>query len=155
MDFERILEQWDARRENLRSSRGDSAGRRSLENWIDKYPPPVEKAESDPPQRADRQARRTAARRLPVEAEIDLHGYTSEQAAEALERFIQEARGAGVRKILVIHGKGKHSSEKAVLREFVRFFLQKHAAIGEIGMPKRESGGSGATWAMVRSYRSR
>ncbi len=156
MDFERILRQWESREQRRKRSEAQEPKRRELESLIDRYPPRLEEAESDSEDK-ERQAReqRAAGRRLPVEAELDLHGYTIEQAARALEIFIADAYDAGMKKVLVIHGKGKHSSDKAVLPEFVRSFLQAHDAVGEIGTPKRTEGGTGATWAIVRGYRSR
>ncbi len=160
MDFERILQEWEASRRQRSEPERRRSQRYALEQWIDRYPP--EPGEADPElyvelddeQGGDPSGRR-AGRRLAVEAELDLHGYTIEQAAAALEQFIRQSLETGVRKVLVIHGKGKHSSDKAVLPEFVRSFLQAHSAIGEIGTPKRSEGGSGATWAIVRGYRSR
>ncbi len=156
MDFERVLRQWEDRQNKRgRYSADEPDRRRALERWLSMYPPQLDKAEDDPQAGKGQRTAQPSARRLPVEAELDLHGHTVEEASKALDAFIENARGAGQRKILVIHGKGKHSPEKAVLGDFVRKFLQAHASIGEIGTPKRDDGGSGATWAIVRGYRSR
>ena len=54
--------------------------------------------------------KRTAARlrrgQLPIEARIDLHGQTQEEAHRALDAFIAGSHAAGRRCVLVITGKG-------------------------------------------------
>ena len=155
MDFERILQQWEAGRKQRSEPDRQRSQRYALEQWIDRYPPKSGEADPELGAGCNSAPRRQAGRTLAVEAELDLHGCTIEQAAGALEELIQRALRTGLRKVLVIHGKGKHSSDKAVLPEFVRSFLQAHSAVGEIGTPKRSEGGSGATWAIVRGYRSR
>ncbi len=50
--------------------------------------------------------RRIRRGRVDVGARIDLHGYSQEQARDALHHFLGAARGRGVRCVLVITGKG-------------------------------------------------
>ena len=54
--------------------------------------------------------RRTDARlrkgKIPIEARLDLHGMTQDQARSALERFITDSVAQGRRCVLVITGKG-------------------------------------------------
>ena len=90
------------------------------------------------------------ARRLGVQAELDLHGLNGREAEQALERFVQDARRRGLRKILVIHGKGHHSQGEPVLQRVVRSFLEKCPYTGAFGPAGRKQGGRGATWVAVR-----
>ena len=53
-----------------------------------------------------RSAERLRRGRLPVEARLDLHGYTQDQAHGALDHFLGEAQARGLRCVLVITGKG-------------------------------------------------
>lgn len=55
--------------------------------------------------------RRLSAGDYPIEAEIDLHGLTRDAAAAALERAVKQARAAGQRCLLVIHGRGLNSGD--------------------------------------------
>jgi DNA-nicking Smr family endonuclease len=48
--------------------------------------------------------------RATVDAEIDLHGMTGDEAALALVKFLRKARSAGHAIVRVIHGKGRHST---------------------------------------------
>ena len=58
---------------------------------------------------AHRGAAQAAARRVPVDARIDLHGMSLGEARPHLDLFVRTMRARGERCVLVIHGKGKHS----------------------------------------------
>lgn len=59
---------------------------------------------------APREALRGLRRRGVVpEAQLDLHGLVAEEAERKLARFIRERHRRGVRRLLVVHGKGHHS----------------------------------------------
>src|SRR4029453_2191800 len=47
-----------------------------------------------------------------VQAHIDLHGHTVEEAKVVVERFVTDAYAAGQRCILLIHGRGLNSKDK-------------------------------------------
>lgn len=98
--------------------------------------------------------RRSAMRKMEPEATLDLHGYFLEEALLHLQRFLTYCKSKGIRKILIIHGKGFHSVDGPVLRKGIRDFLSKSEDVGETGVPPRHHGGDGATWAILR-YRSR
>jgi DNA-nicking Smr family endonuclease len=95
-----------------------------------------------------------SAGKMPVQARLDLHGYTRDEALAETERFIRRCLQQGARKILIIHGKGGSSQNDGVLRKVVRRYIETHPRVGETGIPDRKDGGSGATWAILR-YRSR
>ena len=44
------------------------------------------------------------------EAHLDLHGLHQDEAQDSLNRFITDCKARGYRKVLIIHGKGIHSS---------------------------------------------
>lgn len=148
MNFGDVLNDWE--RGKHKTSSADMAG------WLDEYPPEdLDKHDKDVPHNqmegAERRRRIRAAR---VQRSIDLHGLTVQEACTRLDKFLEEARRAGVRKALVIHGKGNHSRSEPVLRPNVIRYLQNHPAVGEIGEASRSEGGSGATWVEIR-HRSR
>jgi len=65
--------------------------------------------------------RKLGAGQLGVEARIDLHGRSRDETTRGLERFVAQALAAGQRAVLVIHGRGLHSSgEGPTLRDVVR-----------------------------------
>ena len=86
------------------------------------------------------------------EARLDLHGLHQDQARESLDRFITDCKARGLRKVLIIHGKGIHShGSDPVLGELVRRFIEEDKRCGASGHPKTKAeGGSGATWVLLK-----
>lgn len=90
-------------------------------------------------------------KKLSPQDTIDLHGLTQEAARKALDDFVSNAKRRGLRKILVIHGKGIHSGAgDGVLSGLVRKFIEADARLGQFGHADKTMGGSGATWIIVR-----
>lgn len=54
------------------------------------------------------------------EAVIDLHGYTTQEAEETLRGLLKTV---GVHHVRIIVGKGNHSANGPVLRDFVKRYL--------------------------------
>lgn len=96
---------------------------------------------------------RSSPRALRPQAVLDLHGATREEALDRLYRFFEDSAAAGLRKVLVIHGKGHHSQKGAVLKETVRRFIEQSPRAGAWGEAERRDGGKGAVWVMVRAAR--
>ena len=162
MDFDSILDKWENRRD-----RGDNHSTRSAEseipeassksaegfneNALDRYLPGTEilqtkNSEEKPPVSEGR----SVWLKRPVQDSLDLHGLNGREAREELGRFIRSMRRRGLRKGLVIHGKGLHSPEGSVLLPLVRKYLEMSAEVGEFGRARTRDGGSGATWFLLR-----
>jgi DNA-nicking Smr family endonuclease len=92
--------------------------------------------------------RRLHARR--PDAVLDLHGLTRDEAWLSLEDFFRAGKQRGLEKLLIIHGKGNHSSREAVLSRTVREFIERCPFAGESGHGDAASGGSGATWVLLK-----
>jgi DNA-nicking Smr family endonuclease len=60
---------------------------------------------------------RVARGREPIDARIDLHGMTQQQAHAALLRFLHRAQADGIRTVLVVTGKGSRSASDGAERE--------------------------------------
>ncbi|PIE98772.1 MAG: DNA mismatch repair protein MutS [Treponema sp.] len=88
--------------------------------------------------------------KIPPDDTIDLHGMTCEDAEVALRGFFHKAIANKFYKILIIHGKGNHSKNGAVLAPFVKQFLENHKNAGETGHPKHADGGTGSTWVILK-----
>ena len=159
MDFGKILEDWENGNVSPQSP-GKNAGKGKngpssdfgsiLEEYghIDKDEI-IDRSKSPVPGEG-----RQKLKRMPSERTLDLHGCTVAEAQHQLDYFLRKAQHDKLKKVLIIHGKGKHSPEGSVLREAVRKYLQESSLVGETGKPKRNDGGDGATWAVIR-YRSR
>ncbi len=88
---------------------------------------------------------------LKPEARIDLHQMTRDEAWSALESFVNDCERRGLKKILIIHGKGQHShGSDPVLGPMVKTFIEQDKRLGRSGHPDRNHGGNGATWVILK-----
>ena len=63
---------------------------------------------------------------MPVDAYLDLHGMTRDEAWKHLEVFVNDCVRRKLKKIMIIHGKGNHSSSNdPILGEVVRVFIER------------------------------
>lgn len=90
----------------------------------------------------------------PADSKIDLHGLTANEAWDRLALFMHDAKNAGCRKVLIIHGKGHHSRQdpaaEPVLRRTVRQFLESCPYAGENRPADAIDGGNGATSVLLK-----
>lgn len=89
---------------------------------------------------------------IQLDRQLDLHGLSREEALEALAPFLQTARSAGEKGVLVITGKGMHSVDGPVLQQMVTSWLrdQGRELITEYAPAPQELGGSGAFIIFLR-----
>ncbi|MFZ5439911.1 MAG: Smr/MutS family protein [Myxococcota bacterium] len=98
--------------------------------------------------------RRLRAGDFQVQGQLDLHGLTREAARPALENFIQNARITGHRCVLVVTGRGLHSSDQIpVLKAGVQEWLTHGRPAKQVlafctARPK--DGGAGALYVLLR-----
>ena len=98
---------------------------------------------------------------------IDLHGYTLEQANNAIEQFIFKAFEEEVSKLIVVTGKGIHSNvekdpyvskDLSILKYSVPEFINNNRnlmrVINDIQDATIEDGGSGAFYVLLKKKRS-
>jgi DNA-nicking Smr family endonuclease len=92
--------------------------------------------------------------RMPIDARIDLHGMTAEQARAELEFFLRTMRARGERCVLVIHGKGAHSpTGVGILRGEISAWLSQgasSASVSAFATARQEDGGLGAVYVLLR-----
>ena len=98
---------------------------------------------------------------------IDLHGYTLEQANNAIEKFILKAYEEKVSKLIVVTGKGIHSDvekdpyvskDLSILKYSVPEFINNNQnlmkVINDIQDATIEDGGSGAFYILLKKNKS-
>ena len=96
-------------------------------------------------------SRSSFIQKLAPQDTLDLHGMTQDEAWKALNDFVANARRRGLQKILIIHGKGIHSTDSGgVLGSVVKKFIEGDQRLGASGKADKFHGGSGATWVAVR-----
>jgi DNA-nicking Smr family endonuclease len=89
-----------------------------------------------------------------VQAHLDLHGQTREEAHAALEGFVKRERGLSHRCVLVIHGRGLNSKGQVpVLKEQMGRWLSR-GALGKQVLAfctaRPCDGGAGALYVLLR-----
>jgi len=146
---------------------GQEKGKNSIHNILMKHleanPPDPRNAgkENAPSRPSDKGETRRFLASLQTEGILDLHGRTVQEAEGRLSSFLDESSRMGLRKVLVIHGKGIHSRGEPVLGRAVRRMLESSPYTGEFGQASPREGGAGASWVILRkrdgkaSYRSR
>lgn len=92
--------------------------------------------------------------RWAIQAQIDLHGLTREEAAHALGAFLSGVCSSGHRCVRVIHGRGLSSpGGLSILRSTVRGWLcQRHEVLAWTEAAPHD-GGEGAVLVLLRAAR--
>lgn len=102
--------------------------------------------------------RRTANKlkrgKLDIDARLDLHGYTEDQAYRHLMGFIQAARASGARCVLVVTGKGRKTDmQPGKLKTAVPRWLNEpefRPAVLSVTYAQQRDGGDGALYILLR-----
>ncbi len=87
-----------------------------------------------------------------VDDKIDLHGLTKQEVAEKLCYFLKNSFESGLRRVLVITGKGKHSESGAKIRPFVEKLFKGKCInfVKNYGVAPKSQGGEGAFVVFLR-----
>ena len=99
---------------------------------------------------------RTVMRRLrrgqySVQAEIDLHGHTVDEAKKAISEFLAYSHRCGYRCVRIIHGKGHRSpGNLPVLKPKVVKWLAQRDDIAAYTTARQVDGGTGALYVLLR-----
>ncbi len=123
-----------------------------MDYWLNRYGTIDKDKLAEQHQERTRLQDREYVLNLKPEACLDLHGLHQDEARIHLDRFISDCKRRGLRKIMVIHGKGIHTHDAdPVLGELVRRFIESDKRCGSSGHPKNKAeGGSGATWIILK-----
>jgi DNA-nicking Smr family endonuclease len=89
-----------------------------------------------------------------IQAEIDLHGMTREEARTRLGEFLGGSLERGDRCVRVIHGKGLRSpGREGVLKNVVRGWLARRQEVLAFCQARPHDGGDGALYVLLRAPR--
>ena len=83
-----------------------------------------------------------------LQARLDLHRYSVEQARSAVWKFIGDCRQKGARCALIIHGKGK--LKPAVLKSCINHWLRQLHDVLAFHTAQKHHGGAGATYILIK-----
>lgn len=87
------------------------------------------------------------------QARLDLHGLRSDDAKNALIRFIRQQHALAHRCLLIIHGKGSPQGEPPVLKNLVNHWLQQFPEVLAFHSALTRDGGSGALYVLLKRQR--
>ena len=88
--------------------------------------------------------------KIPIEAKLDLHGLTLEEAEQALIKFIHHQTHLHHRCLLIIHGKGSQTGEPPVLKNLVNHWLRQFSQVLAFHSALPQEGGSGALYVLLK-----
>ena len=169
MNFSDILDQWEESQKKEKSSPKNKSEKKANPDRMENPPPELKRIDpltlwmrrhgvedkdalEEERQSSQAERRRRLLRKKP-DAVIDLHGLTRDEAWTALDAFFNDARRRGFEKVLIIHGKGNHSSGESVLKRTAREFMERCPFAGENGQGNASEGGGGASWVFIKEER--
>jgi DNA-nicking Smr family endonuclease len=88
-----------------------------------------------------------------VQAHLDLHGLSSDEAQEVFDAFMKDALATGKRAVLIIHGRGLSSPAQPVLKTRVAEWLTTgywRKWVVAFASARLCDGGSGASYVLLR-----
>lgn len=90
--------------------------------------------------------------RVPIEAVLDLHGNTVDQAEQSLQLFITNCVQRKLRCVQVIHGKGYNSpNNQTTLKSYINLWLQEFPQILAFESCQPQHGGKGAVYVLLKT----
>lgn len=89
-----------------------------------------------------------------VQATLDLHGHTRDEARAALAAFLAECQDSAQRCIRIVHGKGQHSpGREPVLKHLVLGWLSRRREVLAFCQARSIDGGAGAVIVLLQAAR--
>ena len=119
-----------------------------MDDWLKMYPPEDKDMSADKSKTVPVSRKRLL--KQSTQKSLDLHGLTAGEARAEVEAFLKKSKRQGLKKVLIIHGKGYHSAGKPVLKNEVINVLERSPIAGEFGTADRKEGGSGAVWVLLK-----
>jgi len=89
---------------------------------------------------------------LCMQAELDLHGFTINEAKQTLIEFLHDCQYRGIRTARIIHGKGYRSPDNIpVIKTRLAYWLKQHENVLAFCSARPADGGTGAVYVLLRS----
>jgi DNA-nicking Smr family endonuclease len=85
-----------------------------------------------------------------LDATLDLHRLTVREAREQVWRFVTEAYAAGLRTVLISHGRGDRGETPGRLKSYVAHWLEHLDEVLAFHGAQRHHGGYGAVYVLLR-----
>ncbi len=88
--------------------------------------------------------------KYPIQARLDLHRKTLQQARDEVLGFIHQCMQTDVRTLLIVHGRGERSTPPALMKSFVAHWLTQIDEVQCAHSAQRFHGGSGAVYVLLK-----
>ncbi|PJC86034.1 DNA endonuclease SmrA [Vibrio sp. HA2012] len=88
--------------------------------------------------------------KYPVQARLDLHKKTLEQARDEIVRFLRQCLRMDIRTVIIVHGKGERSNPPALMKSYTASWLQQIKEVMSYHSAQRFHGGTGAVYVLLR-----
>lgn len=85
-----------------------------------------------------------------LDARLDLHRRTVEQARQEVFRFIEDAMKYDLRTLIILHGKGEKEATPALLKSWTNKWLREFEDVIAFHSAQPHHGGTGAVYVMLR-----
>ena len=86
-----------------------------------------------------------------IEARLDLHRRTIEEARREVYRFVRDAMEADIRSVLIMPGKGdRNMKDPAVLKSYLVFWLEEMDDVQAYHTAQPHHGGTGAFYVLLK-----
>lgn len=148
MDFKEILETWE---QSKTSQKQRTSARKLQEAWLDRHGV-FDKDDAVSPETSNtpKMISNKELENIPLDGSIDLHGCTVKEAELLLEQFFTTAVTMRWRKVCIIHGKGNHSQQRAVLAKFVKNWLETCRYASRTIQAPAQQGGRGVLIVFIK-----
>ena len=85
-----------------------------------------------------------------IEARLDLHNKTMEEARQAVFYFVQDCMKYDLRTVLICHGKGERSKTPAKLKSHTAYWLEQIPEVMAYHSAQKMHGGVGALYVLLK-----
>ena len=85
-----------------------------------------------------------------IQARLDLHGMTVEEARKQVYRFVLDCLHYELRVAVIVHGKGARGEKKAVLKSHTISWLEQMEQVMAIHSAQPHHGGAGALYVLLK-----
>ncbi|SHO58880.1 DNA endonuclease SmrA [Vibrio quintilis] len=93
--------------------------------------------------------------KYPVQARLDLHRHTLEQARKEVIKFISQCMKMDIRTVVIVHGKGERSNPPALLKSFIAHWMPQIDDVQCVHSAQPLHGGTGAVYILLRKSQAK
>lgn len=95
--------------------------------------------------------RKLKSGKFAIQAELDLHGHTREEAKQELQQFIRACRDRDYRCMRIIHGRGRKTADREpVLKRALDGWLRQPRQVLAYCSARENDGGTGAVYVLLK-----